>query len=408
MRCDTNKGAAVRTERQRARAPPVVRIDHLDELVDLLESAEEGAGRKLAWVDPVLLLGLMVARRSARLLLRRRRWHRRASALCCVVDRGLTLLPAFLVFVVDCCCRLRASLLGWARLDAQRPRSWALWLRGDELTTAPVVSEVRLARLDHNQPRFREGAVYPVVVEGPVAQVLALVAAPAHVVVVLLLRGRQGEQELAALVLVLRQLARRVAVHMRLRELPAVGPATHALVRDWDALVLLELSLGNVRQALWAGCGTVGEGFLCESSARPAPAAAPRTAAVSQSAGGALLLSILRGQQAVWTQQCAGSGQWGAPPPASRSALRHGRGQHGPRHLDDRHRRRGAPPTVCRGAPLEPHTPRTATPSTLGSPELARGPQTSRADDEEEQGAARPAQPVNAADCGRACSALDP
>ena len=70
--------------------------------------------------------------------------------------------------------------------------------------------------------------------------------------------------------------------------------------------------------------------------------------------------------------------------------------------------KRGAPPTVCQGAPLEPHTPRTATPSTLGSPELARGPQTARADDEEEQGAARPTQPVNAADCGRACSALDP
>ena len=145
-----------------------------------------------------------------------------------------------------------------------------------------------------------------------------------------------------------------------------------------------------------------------EQRDRPALVVAPRTAAVSQSAGGALLLSILRGQQAAWTQQCAGSGQWGAPPPASRSALRHGRGQHGPRRLDDRHRRRGAPPTVCRGAPLEPHTPRTATPSTLGSPELARGPQTARADDEEEQGATRPAQRLNAADCGRACSALDP
>jgi hypothetical protein len=124
----------------------------------------------------------------------------------------------------------------------------------------------------------------------------------------------------------------------------------------------------------------------------PAPPAAPRTAAVSQPAGGALLLSTLRGQQAVWTQQYAGFGQWGAPPPASRSSLRRARGQHGPSYLDDRHRRRAAPPAFCRGAPLEPHTPRTVTPSTLGSSELARGSQTARVDEEEEQGGAPAAQ----------------
>ena len=92
------------------------------------------------------------------------------------------------------------------------------------------------------------------VVEVPVAQVLALHAAAVHKLIVALNWSLQAPQELTALALVLGQLACRVAEHMRLRELPAVCPATHARMRQWNALWPLEIREGGVWQSGRAGC----------------------------------------------------------------------------------------------------------------------------------------------------------
>ena len=92
------------------------------------------------------------------------------------------------------------------------------------------------------------------VVEVPVAQVLALHAAAAHKLIVALNRSLQAPQELTALALVHGQLAGRVAEHMRLRELLAVCPATHARMRQWNALWPLEIHDVGVWQFGRARC----------------------------------------------------------------------------------------------------------------------------------------------------------
>jgi hypothetical protein len=122
----------------------------------------------------------------------------------------------------------------------------------NNLATALVVSKVRLPSLDRREPRLGALSIDPMVVELPVAHILVVVAAAAHYCVVLLYWSLQASQELAALRLVLWQLARRVAVDVQPGELRAIRPATHARMVQWSLARLRELSWVQIRQPRWA------------------------------------------------------------------------------------------------------------------------------------------------------------
>ena len=162
------------------------------------------------------------------------------------------------------------------------------------------------------------------VVEVPVAQVLALHAAAAHKLIVALNRSLQAPQELTALVLILGQLAGRVAEHMRLRELPAICPATHARMRQWNALWPLEIHEVSIWQSGRARCSIFCGGIQLPAR-DPTAAEAQQPGKVSLTALRPLLLSAQSVEWAVYGKLRAGLGLRGSPAAGWRPVLGHGR-----------------------------------------------------------------------------------
>ena len=162
------------------------------------------------------------------------------------------------------------------------------------------------------------------VVEVPVAQVFALHATAAHKLIVALNRSLQAPQELTALVLILGQLAGRVAVHMRLRELLAICPATHARMRQWNALWPLETHEVSIWQSGRARCSIFCGGIQLPAR-DPTAAEAPQPGKVSLTVLRPLLLSALSAGWGLYGKLRAGLGLRGSPAAGRRPVLGHGR-----------------------------------------------------------------------------------